>query len=252
MNNITDDDLILLYYGDHDDPSLAATVAASPELTARFDALCVELGHIDGFIPPQRGEDFGADIWRQISPRLASVPVHPLNRLRTWMSALAQPGFSWAGAFSLVLVATLAFVLGRQGNLPNEPAPVISEAVPVTAPTGLDTRRLLTSSVSGHLEQLNLVFTEFVNTTELSAADAGQITDMLVANRLYRQAAITRGDLQLASFLSGLEPVLIELAHEAYNGSPATYARMQQEIRDTLLFRIRVMNKQLDNPNIST
>ena len=49
----------------------------------------------------------------------------------------------------------------------------------------MDTGRLLTSSVSGHLEQLNLALTQFVNLPETSAADAGRATDMLVANRLY-------------------------------------------------------------------
>ena len=34
MKTITNDDLVLLYYGENDDPGLAAKVAASPELSA--------------------------------------------------------------------------------------------------------------------------------------------------------------------------------------------------------------------------
>jgi hypothetical protein len=43
MKKITDDDLTLLYYGEQSDPTLAATVAASAELSARYDTLCTEL-----------------------------------------------------------------------------------------------------------------------------------------------------------------------------------------------------------------
>jgi hypothetical protein len=251
MKKITDDDLTLLYYGEQSDPSLAATVAASAELTARYDALCAELNTVDDFLPPERGDDYGADVWRRISPKLDSGQTKPGSRWKTLLSELGQPRFSWAGAFSLVAVALLAFVLGRQGNQPEATPPGLAD-VPAAALTGLDSGRLLTSSVSGHLEQLNLVFTQFANMADTPADEAGRVTDMLVANRLYRQAAVSRGDHLLAAFLSELEPILIEMAHEAHKASPTARDRMQQEVRDSLLFRVRVMNKQLENSNIST
>ena len=72
--------------------------------------------------------------------------------------------------------------------------------------------------------------------------------DMLVANRLYRRSAAERGEERLARFLSGLEPLLIELAYEAHKASNTTRERLQQEVRDDLLFKIRVMNNQLKTP----
>jgi len=252
MKHITEDDLTLLYYGEHDDPDLAATVAGSPELTARFEALSAEIGRLDDLIPPQRGDDYGADVWRRISTQLTGVPARPANRLQSWIAGLKQPRFSWAGALSLALVATLAFMLGRQGSETPNAAPAIAEQAPPVVQKDLGAERLLTSSVSDYLEQLNLVFTEFANSTETPFSGSEQVMDMLVANRLYRQAAISRGDHQLAAFLSGLEPVLIEIAHEAYAGSPVTHARIRQEIEGSLLFRIRYMNKQLENTPIST
>jgi hypothetical protein len=252
MKNITDDDLTMLYYGEHDDPTLAATVAGSAELTARFDALGAELSRIDLLVPPARSDDYGPEVWRRISPRLDASQKRPVSAWQSWISVLRQPRFSWASAASLMLVALLAFMLGRQGNEPYSQAPATVQQIPSMPLEGLDPTRLLTASVSNHLDQLNLAFTEFAHSSQTSDTAAGQITDLLVANRLYRQAAISRGDHQLAAFLGGLEPVLIELAHEAQTNSPVTRARMQQEIKDKLLFRIRVMNKQLDNPNIST
>jgi hypothetical protein len=252
MKKITDDDLTLLYYGEQSDPTLAATVAASAELSARYDTLCAELDTVDDFLPPERGDDYGADVWRRISPRLDSGQTKPGSRWKALLSGLGQPRFSWAGAFSLATVALLAFMLGRQANQPNDPSSPYPDAVPYTALTEMSSGRLLTSSVSGHLEQLNLVFTLFADQADTSADEAGRVTDLLVANRLYRQAAVSRNDHVLAAFLSELEPILIEIAHEAHKASPTARDRMQQEIRDSLLFRVRVMNKQLENPSIST
>jgi hypothetical protein len=252
MKKITDDDLTLLYYGELDDPGLAASVAASPELTARFDALCAELKRVDGLVPPERGDDYGADIWRRISPKLATEQKKPADFWKALQSVLGRPRFSLTGAMSLAMVAVLAFMLGRQGDQPGNPVRPSLDAIPTAALAEMDTGRLLTSSVSGHLEQLNLAFTQFANMPETSAADAGRATDMLVANRLYRQAAAAQGKHKLAAFLSELEPLLIELAYEAHKTSPATRDRMQQEVKDKLLFRVRIMNKQLDNSNITT
>ena len=251
MNKITDDDLVLLFYGEHDDPQLAARVAESEELSARFDTLCAELRLADSYHPPQRGNDYGSDVWLQISPQLTAESSVGDGRLKTWLTAVVQPRFSLAGALSIALVAALAFTLGRNDGQDgiNQPLNPVNGTSVVLA--GIDSDRLLSHSVSGHLEQVNLVLTQFANTTESSSGEAEYATDMLVANRLYRQAAASQGKTKLAAFLGELEPLLIELAYEAQSGSPATRERMQKEVRDGLLFRVRVMNNQLNKSEIS-
>jgi hypothetical protein len=142
-------------------------------------------------------------------------------------------------------------MLGRNGGQEiSAPTPDSLDGTAV-ALAGIDSQRLLTHSVSGHLEQVNLVLTQFANSSKASATEAAYATDMLVANRLYRQAAFSRGNHKLAAFLADLEPLLIEMAHGAQSDSAATRERMQQEIRDGLLFRVRVMNKQLNKPEVS-
>ncbi|MGB5292885.1 MAG: hypothetical protein WBN41_15700, partial [Lysobacterales bacterium] len=205
----------------------------------------------DAYQPPQRGDDYGAEVWQRISSHLGEEDTKSTGRISAWLASLVQPRFSLAGALSVVLVAVLAFTLGRNGGqeISNEPG-VLPGATSVVL-ADIDSGRLLTHSVSAHLEQVNLVLTQFVNTSETSSNDTDYATDMLVANRLYRQAAASEGNHKLAAFLADLEPLLIELAYQAQSGSPATRERMQQEIRDGLLFRVRVMNKQLNKPEIS-
>lgn len=252
MKKITNDDLVLLYYGEHEDPGLAKMVAADPELSVRFDALGLELGQIDNFSPPAHDEDYGVETWLKISPQLAVSREKPAGFWSSLRNGLAQPRFSFSGVAALAVVAVLAFMLGRQGTQPGLELPT-ANGIPQTASLAeLDTRRLLTSSVSGHLEEINMAFTEFANSDKSRANEAERATDMLVANRLYRQAAAARGDQALASFLAGLEPLLIEMAYEAHQDSPATRNRMQQEIRDSLLFRVRAVSQRLQNSTIST
>ncbi len=251
MNKITDDDLTLLFYGEHDDPQLAAKVAESEELSARFDALSAELKLVDTYNPPHRGSDYGSGVWQRISPRLAEKSGATGGRLKSWLAGIAQPRFSLAGALSIVLVAALAFTLGRNGGQDsiNQPLNPVNGATIALA--GIDSDRLLSHSVSGHLEQVNLVLTQFANTTESNSSEAAYATDMLVANRMYRQAAASQGNHKLAAFLAELEPLLIEMAYEAQSGSTASRERMQNEVKNGLLFRVRVMNNQLNKPQIS-
>lgn len=251
MKHITDDDLTLLFYGEHEDQTLAIVVAESEELSARFDALSAELRLADNFVPPNRGEDYGAEVWQQISPRLAEDGPVSGHFWQRWMASISQPRFSLAGALSIALVAVLAFMLGRNGGQELTTDSQIPLNGTGMAMTGIDPERLLTHSVSGHLEQVNLVLTQFVNSIESGSNEAEYATDMLVANRLYRQAANSQGKHKLAAFLADLEPLLIELAYEAQSGSSATRERMQNEVRDGLLFRVRVMNKQLEKSEIS-
>jgi len=251
MKPITDEDLTLLYYGEHEDPALAAAVAESDELSARYDALCAELKLADAYQPPARGDDYGAEVWQRISPRLDGEHARPGSRLKTWLATLLQPRFSLAGALSIALVAALAFMLGRSGGMPPVDEPAAPASLAASSGVGINSGRLLNHAVSAHLEQVNILLTQFVNTSETGQGETGHVTDLLVANRLYRQAAVAQGNQKLAAFLGDLEPLLIELAYQAQTGSAATRERMQQEVESGLLFRIRIMNQQLGKPETS-
>lgn len=249
MKNITEDDLILLYYGEHEDSDLATTVAESEHLSARFEQLSAELKLADGFVVPQRGDHYGSEVWQRIAPQLDSTTNPDHGRLKSWWSGLSRPNVSLAGAVTLALVATLAFMLGRNGGHEDRVDPLAGQdntvAPPAIMVADINSRQLLTHSVSGHLDQVNLMLTQFANSSVSLADESSNATDVLVANRLYRQAAMNQGNKQLAALLSELEPLLIEMAYEAQQSSPATRERMQEEVKSGLLFKVRVMNNQL-------
>jgi len=162
--------------------------------------------------------------------------------------ALKQPLFGAAGFALVVVVALIAYSFGRQ----NGPAGDLPTARPLTASIlELDPERLMTVSVGDHLDQLNIAFTQFVHSEESRAGEAGHATEMLLANRLYRQVAAARGDQQLADFLAELEPLLIEMAYEAQKDSALTRQRMQNELNSNLLFRLRLINSRFKQTRTS-
>lgn len=256
MKTITEDDLILLYYGEHEEPGLAKRVAEDPELSRRFDMLCAEMKTLEAIAPPERSDEYGARVWQRIVPQLDSEPRS--TQQPGWLQALSQPRFSLAGVFSIAIVAALAFMLGRTSTDPEDLPP--SMGVPQVAqmptaqlPSGslanIDRNRLLNRQAAGHLANVDVILTQFVNSSapqaESAESTAEWATDMLVANRLYRRYAEAAGNRQLAAVLAELEPLLIELAHQSYQSSPATRERLQQEVSDGLLFKVRVMNNEL-------
>ena len=67
----------------------------------------------------------------------------------------------------------------------------------------------------------------------------------MASNRIYRQTATQRGDDRLASVLSDLEPVLLEIAHSDGKLSPDEATALQKRIDSKgLLFKVRVISAQ--------
>lgn len=69
--------------------------------------------------------------------------------------------------------------------------------------------------------------------------------DLVASNRIYRQTAVQRGDERIASVLSDLEPVLVELSHAGSTLTPEEVSALQKRIdAKGLLFKVRVVSAQ--------
>lgn len=221
MNHVTDDDLLMLYYGEHDDPELARRVARSPELSERLRRLVRVLEQIDRFPVPEPEPDFGARVWHRIAARLEPP------RARGLFGALLNPRLSLAGAGALVVVVLVAFWVGRQSH----PAAAI------------DPQRLLAGQVSDHLGRADLLLTEYVNGPG-GGAEAAWAAELLTANRIYRFAAERAGHARLARLLEEMETLLLELANDG-GAQQSDAGALKDYVDEGLLFRVRVMQNNL-------
>ena len=233
MKHLEDDDLILYLYGEAEDPeAMRRQIEDSEELRARCETLRRVLAAVDDdALPvPERGEDYGAQVWARLEPKLARQ-----GRLIRFPSRGYRQVIGWAAA-ALVLLA-VGFSLGRLSR----PAALPQEA----------RDRILTATVANHLDRSERLLVEVANSSangpdDLSAERAWA-RDLLTANRLYRQSAQQSGRQRLAGVLDELEPFLLDLAHAPDDLPSEEIEALRERIAaQSLLFKVRVASNRLE------
>jgi hypothetical protein len=243
VRHLNEEELVLHHFGDADRP--AALDAHLEECAACRTALAAVGADLALSMPepPERGADYGAQVWARLRPRLAAEPrVVAIEDAAA--RAVPRPPSRWRQAWApLALAASLvlAFLLGRHWPHAVPPAPVSAAA----------RERILLVAVGDHLERSEMLLVELVNAgTEGKAVDISseqQSAEALVgANRLYRQTVARAGDQGVASVLDELERLLVEVAHRPSSITPAELGEIRQRIESRgLLFRVRVIETQV-------
>lgn len=237
MRELDDEDLILHYYGEGDDlEEIRELLAGSPELSARYAALCRTLDAV-GDAVPERPESYGAEVWEKLRPRLQEPPpvrVLPFRSAGGERRVLA----GWLAA-AVVLVA-VGFLAGRLWPRP-EPAALSAEA----------RERILTRTMATHLERSERLLAEVANAETDGSIDLSAerrwAQDLLAANRLYRQITRRGGRPMLSSLLDDLEPFLLEIAHSPSEIPEEDLADLRARLEEqALLFKMRVVSQRLE------
>jgi hypothetical protein len=243
MNHISDDDLVLHYYGEgRNHPAVDAHLSACPACRERFESLSQDLGLVSSLEAPERGEGYEAQVWAHVRPQLERRPARP------WWRAWLPEGFAWprlalAGGIAALVLA--AFVAGRSWH--TEPVVPVQQAE--ASPAQVKERVLLVA-VGQHLERSRIVLAEIANqpTGTSLGMESKRVTaeDLVAANRLYRQTAVTNGDAAVASVLEDLERVLVEIANSPDNATGTEVARLRQRIEaQGLIFKVTVLGNQV-------
>lgn len=234
MQHLTEEQLVLHHYRDADE---SAHLAICAECRNEYEALRAVLAVVSEMPVPDRGEQYGEEVW---------------TRLRWRIGAPRRRGFGWRAGLATaatIAIAFLAGVLWHARRQTETPAQKVATAAP--QPAG-SRDRLLVVVVGDHLDDSERVLTELANadashdldvTTESKRAE-----ELVASNRIYRQAAEQRGDQRLATLLSDLEPILVELSHADGKLSANEVASIQKRIESKgLLFKARVVSAQGPN-----
>lgn len=238
MTHLAEDDLVLHYYGETADRAATdAHLEACPMCALAYQALSHVLEAIEAPPVPERPVGYEREVWRRLEGFMRE------EARGGWLAWLrdrftVSPRLVLAGGMAALIV--LAFVAGRLSKTPAE-TPVQS------AGNGRD--RILLIAVGDHLERSRMVLVELVNASSegpvsIVAEQAGA-EDLVVENRLYRQAAIQAGESSLATVLEDLERVLLEIAHAPSTLPAADLETIRQRIEGQgLLFKIRVIESR--------
>jgi hypothetical protein len=235
--HLTDDELVLHYYGEMNEAAEARACAhldQCVECREHLQQLQRVMAAIDSVPVPEPDAFFEQRTWAKLQPSITKVP-----RARAW--ALPWRAIAWGAAAALVIIA--AFVAGQFTSQPAAPLQTATAADPVG-------ERVLLVDLSDHLDRTETALVEFVSGTDGRdiAAGRARVEDLVAANRLYRRTAVISGDQAVADVLDELERVLIEIAGAAPEASTDDLDIMRRRI-DTrgLLFKVRVMREQLQD-----
>jgi anti-sigma factor RsiW len=241
MTHAHEDDLIAHALGEAEPGTEAATAvhlescaecrAALAEIRATLDAAAATA-------VPERGEDYGRQVWASIEPHLHGAPV------RAGFKPAQRSTSRWLAVAAALLLAAGAYWLGRQ----SVSAPVQQATIAPTpaAPSSSTIReRVMLAALGEHLDRTERTLVELVNTEPGARVDISAeqqwARDLLEANRLYRQAASGAASPALAQVLEDLEPVLLEVANSPSRITSEEFEALRARIESrSLLFKVRV------------
>ena len=246
MQHLTEQELVLHHYHDDESPAAVAEhLLACDVCRAEYNSIQRVLALVDDMPVPERPGGYGEQIWTRLRWKLGSE-----HRRRTWQSALAVA--------AVLAVAFFAGVLWHARHTPNVAAGPLAGRVPAgePAPTqSIAKDRVLLIVVNDHLDSSERMLADVANADAKRGLDLSdeqqRATELVASNRMYRQAAEQHGDDRLATLLSDLEPILLEIAHSDAKLTPEAATALQKRIDSKgLLFKVRVMTAQKGTTSI--
>lgn len=247
MKHLSEDDLILLHYGEAESAKSEAHLRECETCRTNLQKMSLVLKAIQPASLPNRDERYGNTVWNRIRAELPERQAGWRDQVAAWWR---QPR-AWAAMGTVATLVVAAFLAGRFWR-PEQPAsPPIANNIVTPAPEKVKERVLLVA-VGSHLERSQMVLIELANAPSSGSLDISseqrRAQELLSANRLYRQTATEAGDARVAAVLDQLERVLMQIAHGPAKLTKADIDSMRRQIESQgLVFKIRVVESNVRN-----
>ena len=242
--HLNDDDLVLHYYGEMsatEEATAGAHLASCAACQANYTKLQRVMAFVDSAPAAEAAPGFERVAWARLEPALATERPGPFAGVLSWfVFSPARLAFT----ASIVLLIGAAFMAGRMTRTTPPAAGVAQSSQQVR-------ERILLVDLGEHLDRSQMVLVELVSADDSGgnvdiSTEQSRAEQLVSANRLYRQTALSTGDAAMASLLDDLERVLVDIA-----ASPSTVTRedldsVRRRIESKeLLFKVRVVSSQV-------
>lgn len=239
--HLTDDELILHYYGELDPGAGARArghLAECPTCRTSFATLQRVLAAIEAAPAASVAEGFERTVWARLHPEL---PTRRTGRFELF--EFSPRRLAWVAGVVILLAG--AFVAGRL----SQRGPMPQAAENAAADSGLRERVLL-ADLGSHLDRSQMMLVELVSAGSAAdldlPAERARAERLASDNRLYRQTALANGNQALAAVLDDLEQVLVDVAVSPDQLSAADLVDVRRRIENKgLLLKVRVLSSEV-------
>ena len=235
--HLTEDDLVLHYYGELDGAAGARTerhLSSCGECRGSFERLQRVMAAVDALPEPSLPDGFERTVWARLQPALAPPPR------RGWFSWLALTPAPLALAAAVVVLVAAAFFAGRITK--QQPAATVASTAEVR-------ERVLLADVGEHLDRSQMMLVDLVSADPADIdmrVERQRAEELVAANRLYRQTAAANGEARIQELLDELEQLLVELAASPDQLSTEEMGQVRERLdANGLLFKVRVLSSTL-------
>jgi anti-sigma factor RsiW len=241
--HLSEDDLILHYYGETDraeEARVASHLTSCAECQSADQQLRRVMMLVDSAAPVEAPLGFERTAWARLEPMLDENLVH--RRAKRAGGFFWFPQWALAGGVAALVLA--AFVAGR---FTSDPSGVTPGGSPVAE---IATDRVLQTAVGDHLERTQMMLVELANAdsdhSDVFAAEQERAADLVAVNRLIRTSVEQSGNAAVADVLEDLERLLLEIANAPADATSNELTGLQSRITtEDLLFRVRVIASEM-------
>jgi len=194
--HLTEDELVLHYYGEltgTDESRTVAHLSACSACHESFRHLQRVLAVVDesALAGPELPVNFERTVWAKLEPNLH-------DERRGWWSWFVVSPSRLAWAAMVVILVAAAFAVGRV--IPRQPTPGELAASAKQIREGI-----LLIDIGDHLDRSQMVLVELASADDQGPVDVSEertlAEQLLSANRMYRQTAMSTGDTGIANLL---------------------------------------------------
>jgi hypothetical protein len=238
MNHLSEEQIILHYYGDAEEASeVERHLAACPDCRAEFSRVQSMLKQIEPLDVPEPPQGFEEKAWLKLRDQLPEKG----GFFRKLFGA--QQKWALAGVMALLLAA--AFMAGRFW-------PRSAQQLAQQPPSQVNPQRVVLVAVGDHLEKSQMLLVEIMNADAKGpinlSSEQAEARELLDNNHLYRVSAQQNGDPQVARLLDQLGRVLAEIANGPAEASPGDLQQVRHTIQsEGLLFKVRVVGSEVNS-----
>jgi hypothetical protein len=238
--HLTDDDLVLHYYGEMeraDETRAGSHLEACHACRENYGRLQRVMAFVDSAPALDAPDGFEPIAWARLEPSLHTGR-------RGWFRSLRLTPAYLALAAGVIALVGAAFMAGRMMS-----RTAAGTAASVKAAQQVRERILLVD-LGEHLDRSQMVLVELVSADDKGSVDVSseraRAEQLVAANRLYRQTAVSTGDAAMASVLDDLERVLVDIAAGPSTMSQDDLDSVRRRIESKeLLFKVRVVSTQV-------